>query len=91
MKKIILVLSLVLIAACGSKFEGTYFSASSGKSLTFGPNGSGYITDSGKNIGSFTYTLVGSSISIKDSPVPLILMEDGSINSGFGFGLLVKK
>lgn len=94
MKKLLVLLFVLLLSACGSKkIDGTYFNSSLDRGFTFTKSGIVFENNaSGKNLsGDLSYLIDGDQIKIENSPYTFKLNSDGTINGGMAFGTMTKK
>lgn len=91
MKKLILLIAVVLIAACSQKIEGTYINDTNGRSLTFHSDGTVIASNNvGAKIDELKFTVDGENVKVGPAFI-FTISKDGSLNGGAAHGRYVKK
>lgn len=91
MKKILVLITVVLLAACGQKIEGTYVNDTNGRSLTFHSDGTVIASNNaGIKIDELKFTVNGEKVKVGPAFI-FTLSQDGSLDGGTTHGRYVKK
>jgi hypothetical protein len=88
MKHVCLLLLILLLSACGPKFEGTTYADRDGNTLTFKPKGKISLHTGNQDL-EFDYKIEGTKITVRDLKKNkgfqlvdfLRVLDDGSIRS----------
>lgn len=95
MKKLLTIAFIFILVGCGEeagkKLDGSYASAVHTWTFTFKTDGTVDLNSPTKKLSEKKYTIEGNKITIEGNPFPFSLKENGNIDGGTAYGMLVKK